>query len=64
MDELEDLRELRRLVEDLAYWNNPPAEKMVGSIHRYVAAKEAVLRKLQEIQANETAAIQPIRRRI
>ena len=49
MDELEDLRELRRLLEVMAYWNCPPPEDRVGSLTRFVLAKEAVLRKLKEI---------------
>lgn len=62
-DELEDLRELRRLLEVMAYWHDPPEESRVGSLSRYVSAKDELLAKLNEIRAKDTGP-KTIRRRI
>ena len=51
--ELEDLRELRRLLEAMAVVSDPPLSQMIGSLSRYVSAKDAVFKKLKEIQAKE-----------
>lgn len=59
MNELEDLRDLRRLIEAWKDSIDPPPEKMVGSMATYVVAKDAVLMKLKEIRVKYPVRRQP-----